>query len=178
MNILAGKNHRHEARNAYTLIEVVGAMVMVVMIISVSLPVLSRLHRGKSAIAREVAWQHSIGPLGESFRHDAHSAASAEVQNMSMVLRSKDGSTTTYEFSSGEICRTRVVNGKTFREGFSLSEDSQVDWEISGAKNNMAVLRLNIPTVERSMVPRPSDANPVTRALELHALLANMEDGA
>lgn len=173
--IPATKRSSSHARTAtgYTLVEVVGSMVVSIVIIAVCLPVISRLFQGKAAVTREVAWEGSIEQLGEALRKDSRIATEARIQNDgeqdSLTLTIADGSTITYQLVDGEVRRTRVAEGETAREGYSITDDAMAEWSIQGGDEGdqrLAILRLKIPA---SLVKQAG-----TREFELVAAIAGV----
>lgn len=144
-----GEKGRQSTRCAYSLIETVVAMSLILVLMTVSGTLFTALARSERNAQRAAAAQQTLSRLDTLFRADVHRAKSAALsqddrRQPMLTLTLPNGGTVRYVAEAAKLERLVESAGATHRDAFRVAE-AQWRFEIAGETNRRVELILQRP---------------------------------
>lgn len=157
-------------RRGYTLLEMIVAISLIMVLMTVSGALFVALSRSERNAQRAAAAQQTIARLDDLFRRDVHQAQSAIIaqddrQHAALTLTLPAGRTVRYTAEDSQLVRLAEFEAKSHRDDFRIPS-SQWEFDIQGSR---VELRLKRPA---DTVTQNSPALVPLRECRLMALLS------
>lgn len=137
---------RNRQRSGYTLVEMVVAMSLILVLMTVSGTLFVALTRSERNAQRSAAAQQTISQLDGLFRRDVHQARSATIAQDErgqpvLTLSLPGNATVRYAAEDSQLTRLAVTDGRTHRDDFRIAAGQ---WQFD-VKDRRVELRLSRP---------------------------------
>lgn len=125
----------------YSLIEMVIAIAIISMLMTVSATLFAALSRSEGNVLRSATSQQTLARLNELFRRDVHQSLSATISEgddgrPQLMLQQADGGSVRYAVAVGTLERTANVDGTVHRESFRIAD---AEWSFKVSDNSRRV---------------------------------------